>query len=282
MPEWMVSHGQTSYSARARVAGRPPVRHERPHALAQRVRRQAAFNPPLERERNLAGLFRHDDRHGVSFLGQADGGPVPRAQLAADARVHGERKETGRRRDAVLLEDHRAVVKRRPRVEDRDEQVVGETRIQRNAALDVVPQPDFALDGDDRSHALRRQHGRGHDDLFDPLVGRLLAVEIPEERRLAEMRQRAADIGLEDHDRRKCHVHQHVADHPVHRLERRQPRDVEQADDEERAHRHLDGAGPPDQFQELVDQDGDDRDVQQIPPPDRRAAQQAGEVLGHL
>ena len=79
--------------------------------------------------------------------------------------------------------------------------------------------------------SLRRQHRRGDDHLLDRLVGRLLPVEVAEERRLAEVRERAADVRLENHDRRERDVDQHVADQPVDRLQRRQPRHVEQADD---------------------------------------------------
>ena len=42
----------------------------------------------------------------------------------------------------------------------------------------------------------------------------------------------------------KHHVDQHVADHPVESLQRREPRQVEQHDDQQRADRHLNGASP--------------------------------------
>ena len=80
----------------------------------------------------------------------------------------------------------------------------------------------------------------GDDHLLDRLVGRLLAIEVPEERRLAEVRERATDVGLEQHDGGKRHVEQHVPDEPVQRLQRRQLRDIEQQDDEQRSGRHLD------------------------------------------
>ncbi len=202
---------------------------------------------------------------------QADGRAMPRPELAAHTRVDGQRQEAGGRGDAVLLEDDRAVVQRRAGLEDRHQQVVGQLRVERDAALDVVAQADLTLDRDDRARLLRRQHRGRDDDFLDRLVGRFLAVEIAEERRLAEVRQRAADVGLEDDDRRKRDVDQHVADHPVERLQRRQPRHVEETDDQQRARRHLDRASSPDQFEELVDQDRDDRDVEQVPPADRRA-----------
>ena len=142
----------------------------------------------------------------------------------------------------------------RPGLKDGGQQVVRQLRIDGDAALDVVPQADLTLDRDDRSCLLRRQHRRRDDDFLDGLPGRFLTIEVAEERRLAEVRQRAADVGLEDHDGREDHVDQHVADHPVEGLQRGEPRQVEQHDDQQRAYRHLNGTSSPDQFQELVNQ----------------------------
>ena len=105
-----------------------------------------------------------------------------------------------------------------PGLEDGDEQVVGQRRVERNARLDVVPQPDFALDHDDGADPLRRQHRRGHRQLLDHLVGAVGPREGPEERRAAEVRERAADVGLEQDDEREDDVADHVADEPVDRL----------------------------------------------------------------
>ena len=53
-------------------------------------------------------------------------------------RVHGEGQEAGGGGDAVALHDHRAVVQRRARVEDADEQVVGDVGVEADARLDVA------------------------------------------------------------------------------------------------------------------------------------------------
>ena len=50
------------------------------------------------------------------------------------------------------------------------EQVVGDRRVERNAALDVVPQADLPLDDDDRADAARRQRGRRDHELLDRFV----------------------------------------------------------------------------------------------------------------
>ena len=98
------------------------------------------------------------------------------AELLAQPRVDRQRQEAGRRGDPIVLDDHRAVVQRRRRLEDADEQVVGQHGVERNAALDVVAQADLPLDDDDRADPLRRQHaGRDHE-LLDRLVGRSRAL----------------------------------------------------------------------------------------------------------
>ena len=164
---------------------------------------------------------------------------MPRAQIPAEPRVDGQWQKTGGRRDATLLKNDGAVVQRRARPKNRDEQIVGQRSVERNAALDVVPQPDLALERDDRSRSLLRQHRRRHDDLFDRLVGGFLTVEIPEERRPAEMRERAANVGLKDDNRGKRDVNQRIADQPIERLQRHVLRRIQQKQHEEDANRHL-------------------------------------------
>ena len=82
-------------------------------------------------------------------------------------RVDRERQKARRRRHAILLHDHRAVVQRRRRQEDALQQIVGEHGVEADAALDVVAKADLPLDGDDGADALRREHGRGDDELLD-------------------------------------------------------------------------------------------------------------------
>ena len=108
------------------------------------------------------------------------------------------------------------------------------------------------------------------------------ALEVAEERRAAEVRQRAADVGLKQHDDREDDVGGEVADHPVDGLELEPLREEEQADEEAAAQRHLHRARAADEQQQLVDQDRDERDVEQIPPGDGGpAAEQFGEPVHH-
>ena len=67
-------------------------------------------------------------------------------KVATEPRIDRERQEARGRRDPALLQNDRAVVQRRRRLKDRHEQIVGQRRIERDAAFDVVAQADFALD----------------------------------------------------------------------------------------------------------------------------------------
>ena len=64
----------------------------------------------------------------------------------AQLRVHGQRQEAGGRSHAILLHDDGAVVERRSRQENALQQVVGQDRVEADAAFDVVAQADLPLD----------------------------------------------------------------------------------------------------------------------------------------
>ena len=131
----------------------PSIGEELTQPDPQPIRRQAAVDPALERKRDLAGLFGHDDGNGVGFLGQADRGAMTRAQLATELGIDGERQKAGCRGDPVLLDDDGAIVQRRGRLEDADEQVVCHRRVERDAALDAIAQADVAFEDDDGAGA---------------------------------------------------------------------------------------------------------------------------------
>ena len=123
---------------------------------------------------------------------------VPR--FLRELRIDRQRQKAGGRRDAIVLHDDGAVVQRRFRLKDAHEQIVGEHRVERKPRLDVVAQADLPLDDDDRARPRGRQLRRRDRDLFDRLLGAFLRQEISEERRAAEVRERAADVGLKQHD----------------------------------------------------------------------------------
>ena len=116
-----------------------------------------------------------------------------------------------------------------------------------------------------------RQHAGRDDDFLERLLGGVSFREQPEERRTAEVREGAPDIRLEEHNRRKHYVAEGVANDPVHGLEVCRLRQEQQAHHQPGASNHLRRAGPSDELHHLVDQDRHDRNVEDVPPPDRAA-----------
>ena len=76
--------------SRGRTTAAASLDDQGTQAGAELVGRQLAIDAAVHRQRDLAGLFRHDDRHGVSLLGEADGRAVASAELAAQPRIDGQ------------------------------------------------------------------------------------------------------------------------------------------------------------------------------------------------
>ena len=221
MAEADVRHQASELRASSARRGSGGAVAEQRRAAASAARRRTGrvrCSPPITTE-IVAGLLGHDDRDRVVLFGEAERRAVPRAEIAAHQRIDRQRQETRRRRDAIALDDDGAVVQRRSRLEDARQQVVGDHRVERNAAFDVVAQADLPLEDDDRARAARGQVRGRDDELLDRFVRVLGAFEVAEERRAAEVRERAPDVGLEQHDDREHDVAGQVADDPVDRLE---------------------------------------------------------------
>ena len=84
----------------------------------------------------------------------------------------GQRQEAARRRDAVALHHGGAVVQRRARGEEVDQQVVRQPGVDRDAGLDEGAQPLVALDDDERAVAPRHQRLAGQHDVVDQHLAR--------------------------------------------------------------------------------------------------------------
>src|SRR5712691_7469792 len=94
------------------------------------------------------------------------------------------------------------------------------------------------------------------------------------------MRERPADVRLKQHNHGEDDVANEIANQPVHRLEVPPSRPVKKRHQQAAAERHLHGARPPNQLEDLVDQDRHDEDVEDVPPADGRAPQEKREP-GH-
>src|SRR5207302_6844120 len=92
-----------------------------------------------------ARFLRDNYRDGVSFFRDPDSSSVPRSQLRRKHRVHGKRQETSRSGDALSLNDHGPVMQRGARTKDRGQEIIGDARIQRDAAFNVGAQANVTF-----------------------------------------------------------------------------------------------------------------------------------------
>src|SRR5438552_2973759 len=96
-------------------AGGPPhaaLEQQRAELHAQGVGGQTPLNLAVDDDRQTAGFLGHHNGYRIVFFGQPDFCAVAGAKLLAESRVDGQRKEAGRSGDAVLLDNHRSIVKR--------------------------------------------------------------------------------------------------------------------------------------------------------------------------
>ena len=71
-----------------------------------------------------------------------------------------------------------------------------------------------------------------------------------------------ANFRLKDHDQGKDYVGEHAADYPVQGCEFADPRKIEQDGQHRQAHEHGDGAGAANHHQDLINEQGDQQDVE--------------------
>ena len=124
---------------------------------------------------------------------------VPSVLLTFGLVVSGRRQPGGY--DPALVHDHRAVVHRRRRQEDAQQELLGDLRVEARAALDVLVQADLALD----ARSARRRAGPASSTRARVISSIACALRetlhAAEERARADLGQHAADVVLEDdHD----------------------------------------------------------------------------------
>ena len=196
-------------------------------------------------------------------------------EFLAQLRIHRERKEAGRGRDPILLDDDGTVVQRRLDLEDADDQVVGQHRIERDAALDVVAQANLAFEGNDGAHPLRREHARRDSQFLDRFLGAIRPL--PGSGRTGARPKCASARRMSDWNstmkpKTKYPNRLRTSQFTVSRCQ--PPRPIEQQGQQAAADRHLNGTGAANQLQDLVDQDRHHEDVGEVPPADRRSPEQ--------
>ena len=120
-------------------------------ALFKVGRGHAACQPAAVGDGDAARFFADDDGHGVGLLGDAEGRAVAQTQRARDVVVVADGEDAAGGLDAVVGDDHGAVVQGRVLEED----VLDEARVDAGvddvAGFGVALERHFALDDDERS-----------------------------------------------------------------------------------------------------------------------------------
>src|SRR5262249_16260906 len=148
-----------------------PSFHQQPlQRGAQRGGVHVARDLPLAHQRDHAVLLGDDDGERVGLLGEADGRPVARAEGLRDGRVGGEREEAAGGGDATVLDDQRPVVKRRTRHGDAGEAPLRGAGVGGRPPLDVLVEPDLALQPDQSPPPPRGEVGDALHQLLDRLT----------------------------------------------------------------------------------------------------------------
>ena len=166
--------------------------------------------------------------------------------------------------DGLAAHDHRSVMERRPGHEDRPKEIRGQVSVEHHPGLGNLAEGRLALDHDQGAVVVRRQQatGAGH-------LGRYVADDAPvrpaqepgERTNPADSVECPAELRLEDHhegeDADQCARLEDLAEEP----------EIEEAGGgiDQQHHRYpdheADGAGPPDQAEQTVDQEGRDPDI---------------------
>ncbi len=165
-------------------------------ALVHLLGRHTAFDIAERDDRDQPRFLAHHDRQAIGLLGDADAGAMPRTGFRGKRRIHAQRKKTCGGADAVLLDDHGAIVQRCAWKKDRKQQVTRNLGIEPDAAFDKRSQPDIALENDQGSGMLSRQR----PDRQQNLRGGFRAPVAAEETLSAEAREGPADFRLKQND----------------------------------------------------------------------------------
>src|SRR5438309_4260031 len=117
------------------------------------------------RQADRPSFFRDDDCNSIRLFGDPDRRPMPRSQLRGQHGIHRERQEARRRRNAVALHDHGAIVQRSAGTKNGRQQVIRQPRVQGDTAFDVGTQANFALDHNQRARLVLGKQVGCEDDV---------------------------------------------------------------------------------------------------------------------
>ena len=216
-------------------------------------------------ERYLTPFLGDDDHHGVGLLAQAEGLAVPRAHIGPGRRGRRERQDHARGGDpALAVDDHGAVVQGRTRMKQRRQQLDRWNGLHGLAALDVVAQPGFPFEHDQRAHAAVGHRERGQRQLVDH-VGLLREGQLRAHGRQAHLRQGVADVRLKQHNQDHDGGTHDVFHQPAHRVQiEERGRHIGRSEQHAEPDQHRDRARALDQQQHPINDGGEQGNVDEI------------------
>src|SRR5262249_52809838 len=100
-----------------------PVQQNLTDSLPKCFRREIALNSPPMANRNAAGLLGDNDRHRVGFFGDPERCAMAQAETAIQSFALAHRKNAGRSSDSAVPNDYAAVMQRRFRMENAQDQL---------------------------------------------------------------------------------------------------------------------------------------------------------------
>lgn len=227
---------------------------------------------PILAEGDFAGLFRNDHDDGVGEDGGADGGAVAQAEVGRDVLAVGNGQDAARRHNAVVLDNQRAIVQRAVLEEDVLNQLARDDGIEALAGGDGLVQGRVFLENNERT-GLGVRHapaGPNHEVDFGivDLKAALLLVKTPAEQfnqaRVAEQKEEFADFRLENHNQRN-HTHaNHLAENGTHQIQMGCTQQFPSQKQDDNRPENADGRRTPQQFEQLVQDDGKYQNVNYI------------------
>ena len=134
-----------------------------------------------ESDGDVAALLADDNGQGVGFLRNAQCGPVAQSQLLGHCHVVGDGKDAACGGDALVGDNHAAVMQGGVLEEDVFNEPLRDFGIEEFSGAYKVVQRQRTLHDDEGTHLLFRHRQAGHDDGYDVLAGVRLLVLAAEE-----------------------------------------------------------------------------------------------------
>ena len=229
---------------------------------------------------DAAGLLGDHQGEAIGLFGDADGGTMPRAQLAREGGVGGQREEAGGGRDTVLLNDDGAIVQGQAGLEDGNQNIAGDAGFQGHAAFHEGAQADVAFQDDERADFLVGEVLHRHHDFAERFGG----AEAPGQAEpvlASDARQGAADLGLEEDDDGQADVGNDEGKQGAQGLQAGPTGEGVDRDHGEDADQDVSGARPADDHERLVNHEGDQQNVQRPGQIQGRQRRDEARQFGH-